>query len=285
MGQTSEECGFFLNPPFRHSPEEARFDQERRALLSIAIPMADNSKQWPEEMPLSYVLSDKVPMSRDRINTNGLFDKLRTKCPEDICTDQELHRQIGIVSDTIGIGKVQDLWVAWRPQTKDQLQDVLNQRLKTLIRLKQHIEELNEERIKQIETDMRAFAQLKHQNVVKYLGCGRGPFRDETDNNKEIENTRGDMVIYQEYLSGGSLKSLLILRDKYKLGGLPDDTIINYSQQILSGLEYLHQNGVLHKDIKVRLLGLLLSKVSEYVVLLTGGQCDAGFRAQSCQAD
>ena len=263
VGQTSEECGFFLNPLFDSTTEAGWLDQERRALLSIAIPMADDSekKQWPEEMPLSYVLGDKVPMSHDRINTNGLFDKLHKIYAD--CTDKELHRQITIVSDTIGIGKVQDLWIAWRPQTKTQLQEVLNERLKTLIRLKQHIEEINEEKIKQIETDMRAFAKLKHQNVVKYLGCGRGPFRDEKYN-KDIEGTRGDMAIYMEYMPGGSLKSLLRLRDKYMLGGLPDDTIISYSRQILSGLEYLHQNGVLHRDIKVCLLGLLLSTVFDF---------------------
>ena len=46
-------------------------------------------------------------------------------------------------------------------------------------------------------------------------------------------------------MGGGSLESLLSL-----YGGLRENVISNYTYQILKGLEYLHTNKIIHRDIK-----------------------------------
>ena len=48
-----------------------------------------------------------------------------------------------------------------------------------------------------------------------------------------------------EYVAGGSLSSLLI-----KFGALNESIVKLYTRQIIEGLEYLHWNGAIHRDIK-----------------------------------
>lgn len=72
---------------------------------------------------------------------------------------------------------------------------------------------------------------LKHPNIVKYHGFVKTP---------------DTLNVILEYCSGGSLRQL------YKrLGhGLPEQIIVYYAKQILEGLNYLHQQGVVHRDVK-----------------------------------
>jgi serine/threonine protein kinase len=55
----------------------------------------------------------------------------------------------------------------------------------------------------------------------------------------------GTFSIFLEYVSGGSVRSLL---DRF--GTLSEDLVKNYTRQLLLGLEYLHNNGIAHRDIK-----------------------------------
>jgi serine/threonine protein kinase len=73
-------------------------------------------------------------------------------------------------------------------------------------------------------------SQLEHKNIVRYVGHS---FRDSNIN------------IFLELMAGGSISSLL-----KKYGSFNERLIQIYTNQILQGLEYLHINNIVHRDIK-----------------------------------
>lgn len=72
---------------------------------------------------------------------------------------------------------------------------------------------------------------LKHPNIVKYHG---------------FVETLTSLNVFLEFCAGGSLRQL------YKrLGhGIPESQLISYINPILHGLHYLHEQGVVHRDVK-----------------------------------
>ena len=75
-----------------------------------------------------------------------------------------------------------------------------------------------------------ANAGLSHPNIVRYLG---------------MERNQVTLSIFLEYVPGGSIRSLI---DRF--GALQEPLVRVYTRQLLLGLEYLHRNGIAHRDIK-----------------------------------
>lgn len=84
--------------------------------------------------------------------------------------------------------------------------------------------------IKTIRDEMKVMEMLRHPNIVEYYG---------------IEVHRDKVYIFEEYCSGGSLANLL------EHGRVEEELVIQvYALQMLSGLIYLHAEGIVHRDIK-----------------------------------
>ena len=82
----------------------------------------------------------------------------------------------------------------------------------------------------QIRDEMEVLQVLDHPNIVSYYG---------------VEVHRDKVYIFMEYCSGGSLANLL------EHGRIEDETVIQvYALQMLEGLAYLHESGIVHRDIK-----------------------------------
>lgn len=122
----------------------------------------------------------------------------------------------------------------------------------------------------QLEVDI--LRSLSHRNIVSYLGAAM--------NNITV-------YIFMEYISGGSLQSILkryymttynplsYAQIYIRFGALDVRTIVHYTRQMGRGLSYLHQNGVIHRDIK----GANIMVTSKGVVKLI----DFGCAKRHCQ--
>jgi mitogen-activated protein kinase kinase kinase len=81
-----------------------------------------------------------------------------------------------------------------------------------------------------VKEEMSVMEMLDHPNIVQYYG---------------IEVHRDKVYIFMEYCQGGSLASQL------EHGRIEDEGVIQYYvYQMLHGLGYLHENDIVHRDIK-----------------------------------
>ena len=92
--------------------------------------------------------------------------------------------------------------------------------------------ELAEKQLMQISREIKILRQLNHTNIIKYF---------QIDYNEELNS----VDILMEYIPSGSMNDLL---SKYK--GLSESAVSNYTRQLLEGIQYLHTNQILHRDLK-----------------------------------
>jgi serine/threonine protein kinase len=81
-----------------------------------------------------------------------------------------------------------------------------------------------------LEGELALLQKLNHPNIVQYVGAVR---------------SEQHLNIMLEFIENGSLLTIL-----KKFGKFPETLAAVYTAQILEGLAYLHEQGVIHRDIK-----------------------------------
>ncbi|GAB1314056.1 Protein kinase of the Mitotic Exit Network [Madurella fahalii] len=84
--------------------------------------------------------------------------------------------------------------------------------------------------LRMIEAEIDLLKNLHHDNIVKYIG---------------FVKTVDCLNIILEYCENGSLHSICKAYGKF-----PENLVGVYMTQVLQGLQYLHDQGVIHRDIK-----------------------------------
>ncbi|KAF8213121.1 kinase-like domain-containing protein [Mycena galopus ATCC 62051] len=98
------------------------------------------------------------------------------------------------------------------------------------------------EMVEALKFEIKTLEDLEHPNVVQYLG---------------FEETSQNLNIFLEYVPGGTIGSCL-----QKHGKFDQEVTKWFTEQILVGLEYLHSQGILHRDLK-----------SDNILVETSGVC------------
>ncbi|KAG8346878.1 Protein tyrosine kinase Protein kinase domain [Trypanosoma vivax] len=85
-------------------------------------------------------------------------------------------------------------------------------------------------------TEVEVHKKLVHENIIRYL-------HSRIDN----ESSPKRLYLYLEFVTGGSVTYLM---KSLPNGHLPYPAVRVYARHMFSGLAYLHQNKVAHRDIK-----------------------------------
>eukprot|EP00762_Andalucia_godoyi_P007432 ANDGO_07871.mRNA.1 Mitogen-activated protein kinase kinase kinase NPK1 len=81
-----------------------------------------------------------------------------------------------------------------------------------------------------IQREISLLQKYRHPNVVRYLGS---------------ERIKSTLHIFLEYVPGGSIAQVI-----EQFGRLDETLVKMYTKQLVEGLQYLHQNRIVHRDIK-----------------------------------
>ncbi|XP_062974708.1 mitogen-activated protein kinase kinase kinase 19 [Elgaria multicarinata webbii] len=98
------------------------------------------------------------------------------------------------------------------------------------VALNTHDQAGNEKEYQKLQEEVEILKNLTHINIVGYLGTG-------------LEDNI--VSIFMEFVPGGSLSSII-----RRFGPLSEIVFCKYTKQILEGVAYLHENCVVHRDIK-----------------------------------
>lgn len=111
-----------------------------------------------------------------------------------------------------------------------------------------------------VKNEIVIHRKLKHRNIVSFLGC--------------FEDSMNVYIVLE--LCGGNLFHYMKVR-----GALPEPIAIGVIQQLINALEYIHNQGIVHRDLK--LSNILLA--AEHSDCLTIKVCDFGLAVQKEHPD
>ena len=77
--------------------------------------------------------------------------------------------------------------------------------------------------------------KLDHPNIIKYIDC---------------LSSKDNFYLIMEYCNGGDLSDALVKYQNEKQEGFPQEIVQYLMKQIINGVNYLHKNNIIHRDIK-----------------------------------
>jgi serine/threonine-protein kinase ULK/ATG1 len=84
--------------------------------------------------------------------------------------------------------------------------------------------------------ELQLLQRLNHENIIKIVG---------------LEKTVNNTYLILEYCNGGSLFEYLLYHNNVLKTPIPEKNIQFILNQIIRGLEYMHRNKTIHRDIKL----------------------------------
>ncbi|CAL9082135.1 unnamed protein product [Musa textilis] len=113
----------------------------------------------------------------------------------------------------------------------------------------------------QFTSEVALLFPLRHPNIITFVAaCKKPPV----------------FCIITEYMAGGSLRKYLHKQEPYSL---PHDLILKFSLDVARGMNYLHSQGIIHRDLKSEniLVGEDLSvKVADFGISCLESQSGSG---------
>lgn len=85
--------------------------------------------------------------------------------------------------------------------------------------------------IRSVVDELHIFEGIHHPHLVRYYG---------------LEIHREEMIIFMEFCPEGTLENLVASTET----GLPEELIRRFTRQLLEAVTVLHENGIVHRDIK-----------------------------------
>jgi len=95
--------------------------------------------------------------------------------------------------------------------------------------------------------EIRILTSVKHPNIVKYI---------------DLKKTKNHWYVITEFISGGSLTDILHKYMAMYQRPFPEDIVQHIMRQIVSAVQYLHLNRIIHRDLKLD--NILVNFASEY---------------------
>ncbi|KAJ2909414.1 ATP binding [Coemansia aciculifera] len=221
--------------------DEELADIDDESLNAAATPLAGpgargvdaSEQQQQQQQPAAEEDVDGGPGGTFGASTEALPDKVK---PADKC--QSVGRSGSAASRSKGKKKT---WIKGAPIASGSFGSVyfgMNTRTGAIMAVKE-VElpkpgsvsmKRNQRMADALRHELDLLKGLDHRNVVRYLG---------TDMDER------NIYIFLEYVSGGSVSSALA-----SFGMFPETLVRTYTAQIIEGLVYLHEQGIIHRDIK-----------------------------------
>jgi len=90
--------------------------------------------------------------------------------------------------------------------------------------------------LESFKNELRALHKIDHENIIKLYG---------------VEKTANNIYLILEYANGGNLQQYLNYYLKKNKNQLPVPVVQFFIRNIIKGLEYMHQNNIIHRDLKL----------------------------------